>query len=249
MLDTNRLVILTGPSCVGKTPLERSLRHIYPEIDKKLIRLVAYNSRAMRPVEIEGIDYYFRSREQIQQLAKQNEIVLMEARGDLHGFDINELQNILKHSDAFYEGNTFMASEMQSLGNSQNFPVLSIFLSPFSQSELEDLIKLFTIPELKDHIYNHMLQKLIRRADNFKISLTDKILENLKHRAKDSYHELSIAHTFDHIIVNHDGEDSPNWDDPDNLQGDALRSVHSLAGLITTGNNLNIENWNNFRSF
>ena len=94
-----------------------------------------------------------------------------------------------------------------------------------------------------------MLQKLIRRADNFKISLTDKILENLKHRAKDSYHELSIAHTFDHIIVNHDGEDSPNWDDPDNLQGDALRSVHSLAGLITTGNNLNIENWNNFRSF
>ena len=103
MLDINRLVILTGPSCAGKTPLERSLRHLYPEIDKKLRRLVAYNSRAIRPVETEGIDYYFLSRDQIRQLAKQNKIVLIEARGDLHGFDMEDLQNILKHSDAFYE--------------------------------------------------------------------------------------------------------------------------------------------------
>ena len=243
MLDKNRLIILTGPSCAGKTPLERSLRHLYPEIDKKLRRLVAYNSRAMRPVETEGIDYYFRSTDQIQQLARQNKIVLIEARGDLHGFDMDELQNILKHSDAFYEGNTFMASKMHSLGSSQNFPVLSIFLSPFSQSEMEQLIKKFTIPELKDHIYNHMLQKLIRRADNFEINMTDKILNNLKDRARDAYQELSIAHSFDHIIVNHDGEDSSNWHDPDNLQGDAITSVHSLAGLIIAGNDPNSENW------
>ena len=246
MSESNRLIILTGPSCAGKTPLERSLRHLYPIIDKKLKRLVAYNSRAMRPVETEGIDYYFRSRGQIQQLAKQNKIVLIKARGDLHGFDLNELNNILANSDAFYEGNTFMANEMNSLGSSQNFNTLSIFLSPFSQSEVEQLIKKFTGPELKDHIYNQMMQKLIRRAENFKITLTNKILDNLKHRARDAYHELSIAHSFDQVIVNHDGEDSSNWDDFDNLRGDALRAVHSLARIITTGKDPNPESWKNF---
>jgi guanylate kinase len=246
MPEVNRLIVLTGPSCAGKTPLEKSLRHLYPDIDQNLKRLVAYNSRSKRPVEKDGIDYYFKSRDQIKKLAEQNKIVLIEARGDLHGFDLTELKNILLGSDAFYEGNTFMAREIQSISYSQQFPVLSIFLSPFSKEELEQLSGRSTIDELKDYIYKQMLQKLIRRAENFKILLTDKILDNLKHRARDAFQELAMAHSFDHVIINHDGEDIPNWNDFDNLQGDALVAVQSLAGIITTGIDPNSENWKNF---
>jgi guanylate kinase len=246
MPQANRLIILTGPSCAGKTPLEKSLRHLYPDINRNLKRLVAYNSRPKRPVEKDGQDYYFRSREQIKNLADQNKIVMIEARGDFHGFDLTQLKNILSDSDAFYEGNTFMAHKIQSMSHSHQFPVLSIFLSPFSRAEIERLAKQFTLAALKDYIYNYMLEKLIRRAENFKIPLTDNILDNLKHRARDAFSELEMAVSFDHVIVNHDGEDSPNWDDFDNLQGDALRAVHSLAAIITTGKDINSESWKNF---
>jgi guanylate kinase len=40
-----RLVILSGPSCVGKSPLAKALAKFYPEIRKTLQPLVLYNSR------------------------------------------------------------------------------------------------------------------------------------------------------------------------------------------------------------
>jgi guanylate kinase len=243
MSKKNKLVILTGPSCAGKTPLEKSLRHLHPDISHSLKRLVAYNSRAMRPVEKEGIDYYFRSRQQMEDLAEKKIITLIAARGDLHGFDLEELKNLLKQSDAFYEGNTFMALEMLSIAQTHHIDILSIFLSPFSQNELRQLAQSYDQAGLEEYIYKHMLHKLVRRAENFKINLNEKILDNLKHRARDAYQELTLAHNFDHIIVNHDGEDSSNWDDPENLSGDAAKSVNSLASLLVNGSDDFIENW------
>jgi guanylate kinase len=63
-----RLVILSGPSCVGKSPLVKALAKFYPELQKTLQPLVLYNSRAARPGEIDGVDYHFRSREQVEKL-------------------------------------------------------------------------------------------------------------------------------------------------------------------------------------
>ena len=246
MRHKNKLIILTGPSCAGKTPLEKSLRHIYPEIDKNMKRLVAYNSRPKRPSEADGVDYHFRSRSRIRQRAKERRMILIEARGDLHGIDINELCEILRASDAFYEGNTFMAREIISFLHAENIAVLSIFLSPFSKSELEILKSEYTGKEIEEYIFNHMMPKLIRRAQNFKIELTDSVLSNLKQRAGDACQELNIAHLFDHVLVNHDGEDSIKWNDPQKLSGDVLRSVQSLAALIQTGKSVHIENWKKF---
>ena len=46
---TGRLVILSGPSCVGKSPLRRALATFYPQIWNRLRKLVLFNSRAPRP--------------------------------------------------------------------------------------------------------------------------------------------------------------------------------------------------------
>jgi len=62
---SGRLVILSGPSCVGKSPLEKALGRFFPELRQRLQKLVLYNSRAPRPGEMDGKDYYFRTREQI----------------------------------------------------------------------------------------------------------------------------------------------------------------------------------------
>jgi len=44
-----RLVILSGPSCVGKSPLAKARARFYPELRKTLHPLVLYNSRDPRP--------------------------------------------------------------------------------------------------------------------------------------------------------------------------------------------------------
>ncbi len=63
-----RLVLLSGPSCVGKGPLAKALGWHYPELAAQLVPLVLHNSRAPRPVEVERVDYHFRSREEIERL-------------------------------------------------------------------------------------------------------------------------------------------------------------------------------------
>ena len=102
-----RLVILSGPSCVGKTTLHKALDELYPKVSQKLKKLVLYNSREMRPKEKEGIDYYFRSRKFIQSLRKNKNFVVLNVRGDLQALDIRKLEQDLKNSNIIFEGNPF----------------------------------------------------------------------------------------------------------------------------------------------
>ena len=45
------LVILSGPSCAGKSPLFRALRQLYPQYAQNFAKLVLFNDRAPRPGE------------------------------------------------------------------------------------------------------------------------------------------------------------------------------------------------------
>ena len=56
-----------------------------------------------------------------------------------------------------------------------------------------------------------MRRKLLRRMQRQKGLLSQKDLEEAERRAKSAYRELSLAHQFDRVVANHDGEDSENW--------------------------------------
>ena len=73
-----RLVILSGPSCVGKSPLAKILARFRPDLRAQVQPIVLYNSRSPRPGERDGEDYHFRSREQIERLREQERYVLMD---------------------------------------------------------------------------------------------------------------------------------------------------------------------------
>jgi guanylate kinase len=227
--------------------LVKALYSLYPELGDKLKKLVLYISRPKRPTETDGIDYYFRTRSQISQLARKSKMVLIEARGDLHGFVLDELKQILSYSDALYEGNTFMADTIYSVCKSETIPLVSIFLSPLSLTELRQIDQKYSISGVKKFIFEHMLQKQYRRAEKLKIKLNDKIRLNLEHRAGDAYTELAMAHKFDYVIVNHDGEENPVWDDVHTLSGEALNAVNSFARIIAGKEAPAVENWQNFR--
>jgi guanylate kinase len=89
---TGRLIILSGPSCVGKSPLKRSLARFYPQIWNRLTELVLFNSRAPRPGELDGKDYHFRTRAQVEALKADHRFGVLGVRGDVQALDIADLK-------------------------------------------------------------------------------------------------------------------------------------------------------------
>src|SRR5262249_28623302 len=62
------------------------------------------------------------------------------------------------------------------------------------------------------------------------LSLPD--LQNIERRCGSAYEELGLAHLFDHVIANHDGEDSENWDAFPIPLGDAGRTLSFVVALL-----------------
>ena len=54
-----KMIVLSGPSCIGKSPLDRALKKFFPELRNSWQSLVLYNSRDPRPGELDGEDYHF----------------------------------------------------------------------------------------------------------------------------------------------------------------------------------------------
>jgi len=111
--ENGRLVILSGPSCVGKSPLYKSLGKFYPELRTQFHRLVLVNSRAPRPGELDGVDYHFRTRGQVEALRENNRYAVLEARDDLQALDVQELESLLRRGDVFFEGHPNVARALQ----------------------------------------------------------------------------------------------------------------------------------------
>jgi guanylate kinase len=66
-----RVVVLSGPSAVGKSTVVRCLRDRIPDLHFS----VSVTTRAPRPGEVDGIDYTFVSAEQFQQLIDDGELL------------------------------------------------------------------------------------------------------------------------------------------------------------------------------
>lgn len=69
--DKGRLIVLTGPSGVGKGTLVRALRERHPA----LFLSVSATTRSPRPGEVEGEHYYFMTREPFEALIQQKELL------------------------------------------------------------------------------------------------------------------------------------------------------------------------------
>lgn len=241
---TGRLVILSGPSCVGKSPLRAALARLYPKLWAGLQRLVLFNTRAPRPGEQDGVDYHFRSRSQVEALQVPGRFAVLDVRGDLQALDVEELTRLLERGDAFFEGNPYVGRLLQTHPLLANAARLSIFLSPLSKEEIVYLQapeRNIVLPEL---VTDLMRRKLLRRARRQKGELSLRDLENVEIRAASAYRELQEARHFQYVIPNHDGEDSEHWEAFYYPIGDARKSVEAVAALLQGAESpTNVENW------
>ena len=227
-----RLVILSGPSCVGKSPLDRALACFRPDLHQRLRKLVLFNSRDPRPGERDGVDYHFRSRTQIEALRQQERFAVLDVRGDLQALDLSELTALLERGDAFFEGNPFVGRLLQTHPSLAQARRLSVFLAPLAKDEvlfLKDPARNLSLPELVTDV---MRRKLLRRTRRQKGELSLKDLENIERRASSAFRELQEASHFQWVIPNHDGEDSDNWEAFYYPVGDARRALLAFVDLL-----------------
>ena len=240
----SRFVMLSGPSCVGKGPLYKALRKFYPDLAGRLQQIVLYNSRDPRPGEQEGVDYYFRQREKIEELATKPGFTSAIVRGDLQAIEVAGIRAILdRGKDAFFEGNPFIPAKLSELSELQEIATLKVFLSPLSRDEVLFLKDPQQRTDLEKLLPDIMRRKLLRRTKRQKTNTSLKDLENIEQRVASAIVELREAWKFDHVIPCHDGEDSEHWDAFYYPIGDARKALLAFAALLQGQTPPDVEKW------
>jgi guanylate kinase len=130
-----RLIVLTGPSGVGKGTLMKALLQRHQE----LYYSISATTRSPRPGEIEGKSYYFISRSKFEQLVAQGEFLeWAEFAGNYYG---TPRAAVLNH----IHSGKLVVLEIELEGARQirtSYPsALSIFILPPSFAELEKRIR------------------------------------------------------------------------------------------------------------
>ena len=220
-----------------------ALAKLYPELWSGLEKLVLFNSRAPRPGERDGVDYHFRTRDQVDALRANDRFVVLDVRGDLQALDVEALKERLDRGDAFYEGNPFVGRVLQTHALLAEVDRLSIFLAPLSREEIVYLKAPARHVFLQELVTDIMRRKLLRRSRRQKSELSLPDLQNVETRAASAYRELMEAPRFQHVIPNHDGEDSDNWDAFYYPIGDARRAVEAVAALLRGTVPAFVESW------
>ncbi|MGG3882479.1 guanylate kinase [Brevibacillus panacihumi] len=71
MADRGLLLILSGPAGVGKGTVCKALRERMPD----LVYSVSATTRQPRPGEVEGVNYFFKSKEEFRRMIEQDELL------------------------------------------------------------------------------------------------------------------------------------------------------------------------------
>ncbi|MBF0185079.1 MAG: hypothetical protein HQM06_11925 [Magnetococcales bacterium] len=240
----DKMVVLAGPSCVGKGPLFTALRRFYPELASRFRQLVMFNDRTPRPGEEEGIHYFFRPRGFIEALRDKAGYVVADVLGDLQALEIAQIQRIIEAGRIpFFEGSPFVPGKLREVGLFDRFPTLSIFLSPLSREEILYLKDPERSVDLNRFITDVQRHKLLHRTQRQKGLLSLRDLENIEKRSTSALLEMRAAWQFDYVIPLHDGEGHENWDAFYYPIGSARKALLNFAALLQGQEAPDAEQW------
>ncbi|MDX5476247.1 MAG: guanylate kinase [Bacillaceae bacterium] len=150
MSDRGLLIVLSGPSGVGKGTVRKA---IFSQEDVQFEYSISMTTRSPREGEVDGVDYFFRSREEFENLIKEDKFIeWAEYVGNLYGTPVDYVEKCLSEGkDVFLEIEVQGAIQVK-----RKFPEgVFIFLMPPSLSELKNRI-VTRGTETEDLINNRM---------------------------------------------------------------------------------------------
>src|SRR5699024_8351299 len=70
--DKGLLIVLSGPSCVGKGTVRKA---VFDDPDTGFKYSISMTTRKMREGEVEGVDYFFKKREEFESLIEKDKLI------------------------------------------------------------------------------------------------------------------------------------------------------------------------------
>ena len=129
-------ITISAPSGSGKTTLCKALQQLEPEIEWS----ISYTTREKRSIEENGVDYFFISEKEFEELIIQGHFVEWQnVHGFYYGTSVSNLENAIKNDK-------IMLIEMDVKGSmsiKKLFPeqTYSIFIMPPSISQLRERLR------------------------------------------------------------------------------------------------------------
>ncbi|MGD6816224.1 guanylate kinase [Metabacillus sp. 84] len=169
MKERGLLIVLSGPSGVGKGTVRKE---IFSQDDTKFHYSISVTTRKPRNGEVDGIDYFFKSRGEFEDMIKNEKLLeWAEFVGNYYGTPVDYVEKTLSEGK-----DVFLEIEVQgALQVRKAFPEgLFIFLMPPSLSELKN--------------------RIVTRGTE-----SDEIIENRLLAAKE---EILLMDAYDYVVEN-----------------------------------------------
>ncbi|MEC1678732.1 guanylate kinase [Bacillus mojavensis] len=169
MKERGLLIVLSGPSGVGKGTVRQA---IFSQEDTKFEYSISITTRNPREGEVNGVDYFFKTREEFEQMIADNKLLeWAEYVGNYYGTPVDYVEQTLQEGK-----DVFLEIEVQGALQVRNaFPEgLFIFLAPPSLSELKN--------------------RIVTRGTE-----TDALIEN---RMKAAKAEIEMMDAYDYVVEN-----------------------------------------------
>ena len=163
------LIVLSGPSGVGKGTVRKALFEM-PE--QEFVYSVSMTTRAPRPGEVDGVDYYFVSREEFErQIASGNLLEYAEFVGNYYGTPKDKVEEQL---------------------NKGKEVILEIEVNGAFQvrEKCKDAVFIFLVPPTRRALYDRLKSR--------GTECEERILARINKANK----EFKLAHQYDYIVVN-----------------------------------------------
>ena len=169
MSERGLLIVFSGPSGVGKGTVRQE---IFSTPDHKFEYSVSMTTRAQRPGEVDGKDYFFRSREEFEELIRNGQMLeYAEYVGNYYGTPLTYVNETLdKGIDVFLEIEVQGALQVKKKVPDAVF----IFLTP---------------PDL-----NELQERLVGRGTDSE--------EGIAQRIERAREEIALMSEYDYAIVN-----------------------------------------------
>jgi guanylate kinase len=171
-LPQSNLIVFTGPSGVGKGTVLSTLLLRHPELHLS----VSATTRAPRPTEVEGKQYYFMTRSQFEALVAQDEFLeWAEFAGNLYGTPrIPVFEKIASGQRVILEIELEGARQVRKTAPE----ALQIFIKPPSLAELENRLRRRG-QDSEEAISRRLARAKVELASEseFDVCLTNEVLE------------------------------------------------------------------------
>ena len=171
--DKGLLIVLSGPSGVGKGTVRKAIFD-HPETNFKYS--ISMTTRDKREGEVDGVDYFFKSKEEFETLIEQDKFIeYAKYVGNYYGTPVDYVKDtIAEGHDVFLEIEVEGAKQVR-----EKFPdALFIFLAPPTLAQLEE--------------------RLIGRGTDSK--------EVIDYRISEAKRELNMMNLYDYVVINYDVE-------------------------------------------